>query len=717
MVAAGAETMMKRRHRLSTLVLAAIPAVAAAQGPADDTIVVTARKVSERAVDVPMSVTTLSRTELDAANLRDIADIARVAPNVAVSGGIAGSLQGQVAVRGIATLVRNIGIESGLGAYIDGVYVGRPDALNQELLDIAQVEVLRGPQGTLYGRNTIAGVFNLASARPTDEPAASLRVDGGSRDLLRAQASVSGPVAGDVATGRVAIGYARRDGFYRHVSGGRDADAVDLFSWRGTLALAASDHVTVTLRADGLRDRGTPGFFSQTDLAAPIAPLPPRRIDNNRPNRLSRDVAGGSATVEALLGAATLTSITAFRHNEHRGDLDDDQRQIDLVAEDRFGDSTDLFSQELRIAAPVGDRIGLLAGLYAFDQRSRTRRALGLGAAMGVPGIPRLTTTGRVATTSYAAFATIDWRIASALTVSTGLRYTDEVRRARFVQDDRTGVFTLFGLPDIAYRGRAHDDDLSPTVSASLILAPRATAYLRVARGFKSAAFNVDLARADTGIQAAPERATAYEAGVKLAGTVLGGSIAAFHTDYDDLQVAQITGSGTALSNAARAGIDGFEAEAVLRPMPPLTLSGSVGYADARYDRFAGCAVPTSEGGGATDCAGNRLAGAPQVTARGSAELRVPAGGWTLIARTDADYQSSVYFEPTNSTRFRARARTLIGARLGVETPRWRATLWVENLTGETYQTYRDDRAALGILRTTAYGAPRTWGLTLAAGL
>ena len=707
---------MTRTIRLATVALSALPAAAGAQGPADD-IVVTARKVAERVVDVPASVTAIPRAELDAANLRDVADIARVAPNVAISGGIAGLLQGQVAVRGIATLVRNIGIESGLGATIDGVYVGRPDALNQELLDIERVEVLRGPQGTLYGRNTIAGVFALTSAAPTATPTATLRVDGGSRDLLRAQASVSGPVAGDAVTGRLALGYARRDGFYRHVSGGRDGDALDMLGWRGTLALAASERVTVTLRGDGLRDRGTPGFFARTDLAAPIPSLPARRIDNNRPNRLARDVAGGSVTVEARIGAATLTGITAFRHSDYDADLDDDQRQIDFVAADRFGDSTDLLSQELRIAAPIGEDISVLAGLYVFDQRSRTSRALALGAALGVPGAPRLTTRGRVATTSHAAFATIDWTVAPALTLSAGLRYTGEVRRARFVQDDETGVFTLFGLPDIAYRGRAHDDDLSPTLSASLALSPAATAYVRLARGFKSAAFNVDLSRSAQGIAAAPERATTIEGGVKLAGTVLSGSVAAFHTDYDDLQVAQITGGGTVLSNAAEAGIDGFEAVVTLRPMPVLSLSGSAGYADARYDRFPGCAVPLSEGGGAADCAGRRLAGAPRLTARGSAELAVPVGGVRVIARADADHQSAVHFEPTNSARFRARARTLIGARVGIETGRWRATAWVENLTGETYETYRDDRAALGILRTTAYGAPRTWGLTLAATL
>ena len=682
-----------------------------------EAIVVTARKQPESLIDVPASVSVLTAGGLESARLVTFADVTGVIPNVALSGGIGGQLQGQVAIRGITTLVRNIGVESGIGIYVDGVYIGRPEAYNQELLDVAQVEVLRGPQGTIFGKNTVAGVFNITSGSPTSDLSGNARLEGGNFGLVRAQATLSGPLSGDAMTGRLSLGYARRDGFYPHVSGGRDADSTDLFSWRGALALKPSEAVSLTLRTDGLRDRSTPGFFSATDIGVPGAPssLPPRSIDNNRPNMLRRDIAGFSLTTVAELGGTTLTSISAYRRSRYAASVDDDQRQVDLLATDDFGDRSELWSQELRLSGKAGDSLSYLAGLYFLDQTTRTDRALAIGMGLGIPGAPRLTTRGRVATRSYAAFGTIDWRLAERLTLSAGIRYTYERKAVRFVQDDETGIFTFLGLPDISFAAKSDDQDVSPTLSLSYAASPGVRLYGRVARGFKSAAFNVDLAASATGLVAGPEHATTYEAGVKadFAGKRFNVALTGFHTDYDDLQVAQITGGGTVLGNAGAASVDGFEVELTARPVDGLSLEGSAGYADAKYDRFDNCAAPQSEGGGARNCAGKQLTGAPRFTAHGAVEYLQPTAFGSVTGRVEANHQSSVYFEPTNSDRFRGRARSLLNARLSLRLPAWTASLWVENLTDETYETYRDDRTALGVLRTTAYGPPRTYGATV----
>jgi iron complex outermembrane receptor protein len=690
---------------------------AAAPAPdidAPDAIVVTARKIREAAIDVPASISVVPARQIEDARLRGFADIVSAVPNVAYSGGIAGQLQGQLAIRGIATLVRNIGIESGVGIYIDGVYIGRPETYNQELLDVAQVEVLRGPQGTVFGKNTIAGVFNITTGAPTKDLTGNALFEGGSYGLLRAQGTLSGAIT-DKAEARLSFGYARRNGFDKNVSTGPDADRMNLFSWRGALALHPSDALTLTLRTDGLRDRGTPGFFSQTDLAVPVPPLPPHRIDNNQPNFLHRDVAGGSLDLVADLGGAELTSITAYRRSRYRAAVDDDQRQFDFLAADNFGDTTRAWSQEVRVSGKAGDTLSYLAGLYFLDQSARTDRALALGTLL-IQGAPQLTTRGTVGTRSYAAFANVDWRPIDRLALSAGIRYTSERRRADFVQGDRTGIFTFVaGLPNISFSGRQTDHDVSPTVSVTYAVTPDVKAYARVARGFKSAAFNVDLASSAAGLTAGPERATTYEGGVKanLADHRVDISLSGFHTSYSDLQVAQITGGGTTLSNAGKASINGFEAEMVARLFGPVRLEASAGYADGKYDRFANCAVPLSEGGGAADCAGKRLTGAPRFTARGAVAFVQPVSFGHVIGRIEADHQSSVYFEPTNSARFKSGGRTLLRAKLGVETAHWGVSAWAENLTNKVYETYRDDRTALGVLRTTAYGAPRTFGVTL----
>ena len=726
---------MNRQFKRRALLLAGCalawtggPTLAQAETGASDSaatadIIVTARKTPETLLDTPMSVSVRSAAELEAPRLRDFADLATDFPNVAMSGGIAGALQGQIAIRGIASLVRNVGLESGVGIYVDDVYIGRPDSYNMDLLDIQQAELLRGPQGTVYGKNTIAGLFNITSKAPSDTPAASARIDIGNYGLVRTQATLSGPLYGDALKGSIALGYDRRDGYDKNLSGGPNGDNADNFSWRGTLAYQASDQLSLTLRTDGLHDRSIPGFYSATEIGQPghilIPALPPHQINNNRPNHLSRDNAGGSLTAELSLGESTLKSITAYRYSRYRASLDDDQQQIDLLSADLFGDRTKVWSEELRLNGHLGDRASYVTGLYFFDQRASTDRTLAIGNDFSslITGNPALTTIGSVSTRSYAAFGNVDWRITDALMLSAGARYTVEQKDAHFTQDDVDGVFQFFGLPTIVFAGHSVNRDLSPTISLRYTIAPRVEGYARVARGFKSAAYNVDLTPSVAGLTAGPEHATTYEAGLKASfkpaqATVL---LSGFHTSYNDLQVAQITGSGTVMGNAGHATINGFEAELTLHPLANLKLAGSLGYADARYDRFDNCAIPQSEGGGATNCAGKRLTGAPAFTAQGSVEYGIALPIGRLSGTFTANHQSSVYFEPTNSDRFRGRARTLLDTAVTLDMRRWSVALWGKNLTDQAYETYMDDRSTVGVLRTIAYGEPRTFGITLAA--
>lgn len=687
-------------------------------------IVVTARKVPEALIDTPMSLSVKTAGDLESPRFRDLSGLATTWPNAAMSGGIAGQLQGQIAVRGIATLVRNIGVESGIGIYVDDVYSGRPESYNLALLDVDRAELLRGPQGTVYGKNTIAGVFNIVSKKPTDEAEASARVDFGNFNLVRLQGVLSGPIAGEGLKARLAVGWTRRDGFDRHIAGGADADNADELSWRGTLVAEPSETLTLTLRTDGLRDRSVPGHYASTEIGQPgfilLPGLPPRQIDNNRPNSLSRDIEGVSLTGALALGDSTLTSITAYRSTQYRASLDTDQQRIDLLGADIFGDHTKIWTQELRLNGRLGESLRYVAGLYFFDQRVSTDRVLAIGSDFHplIPAGPRLTTRGSVDTRSYSAFGNIDWTLSARWVLSAGARVTHERKTVRFVQDDETGIFTMAaGLPDIAFADSSRDSNLSPTASISYRPGSGVRVYARVARGFKSAAYNVDLAQSTNGLTAGAERATTYEGGVKADIDALGArvALAAFHTDYVDLQVAQLTGGSTVLSNAASASIDGFEGELSLRPLSGLRLEMSAGYANGRYDRFVNCALPLSEGGGSGDCSGNRLSGAPRFTAGGMVEYGKDVGGARLTGSVSAHHRSAVYFEPTNSSRFRGRARTLIDAQLTLALERFSLSAWVQNLTDKVYEAYRDDRSAIGVLRTTAYGAPRTYGLTATA--
>jgi iron complex outermembrane receptor protein len=680
-------------------------------------IVVTARKTPERDIDAPVAVTVITSGEIDDAGLRSTHDLVAFVPNLAMSGGIAGILQGQISMRGYSTLVRNIGLESGTSFYIDGVYVGRPENFNLELLDIAQVEVLRGPQGTEFGKNTIAGVIDLKTREPTDVTSVSGTIGGGNYGQVFGQMTLNGPLAENLSA-NATLGYSRHDGFYQHVSGGENADNQDLFSWKAALKFAPSDTAQFVLRTDGLSDRSIPGFFQARNLVGFPDSFPgsqPLTINNNRPNRLSRDSYGVSLTADIKMSGLDITSISAYRHSSYDASLDDDQEQVDFVSADNFGDRSEFFSQELRASGRSGPVAYLLGG-YFFDQHVRTNRELAIGASLGIPGNPPLLTNGEVRTISEAAFARLDFNPVDWITLSGGLRYTHETKKASLDQVDPTGVFTFLGFPNLSYRDTSSESDLSPTATISIKLSPNANIYGRYAKGFKSAAFNIDIVSSTGGLMAGPENAQSFEVGIKteLFDRRLRLDLTGFHVVYDNLQVSQILGGGISLSNAGKGRSKGIEAEATIIPTDWIQLKASTGVMDAKYELFMNCGVPLSLGGGSTDCSGNDLVMAPAFTAHGSVQLSQPVGSDRVFARLDLDHRSSVYFEPTNSQRFKGRPYTLLDLRAGFAGPSWEITGWVENLTNKVYETYMDDRSAVGVLRTAAYGAPRTYGVTLA---
>lgn len=681
-------------------------------------IMVTARKVSEPLQKVPSSISVISADDLAAAGKNSFEDLIASVPNVAMSGGIAGTLQGQVGIRGVSTLVRNIGVESGVGIYVDGVYMGRSDNYNQELIDTEQVEVLRGPQGTLFGKNTIAGVFNITTVRPTDEVQGVAKVEAGDYGLIRTQGYVTAPIVPGVLSGKLSVGYVSRDGVYDNLSGGKDGDALDQKSVRGTLYFTPSAQSEFDLSFDGLRDRGEPAYFQAMEVTGISTSTKPLTIDPNRQDYLNRDNYGLSLTGKYDFSAGTLTSISAFRHSAYHASLDDDQNQIDYAPVDKWSDVTEFFSQELRFNGEIGSQIDYVVGAYFYDGNVKTDRALTVGEDFllyySVPSDASILTNGEVKTRSYAAFGNMNMHFTDKLTLGLGLRYNIENRDANFTQTS-DAIAQLLGYPTLTYNDSRRNHDLSPTATLSYSFAPEVMGYVRVARGFKSAAFNVDLVGSTMGLSAGPEEATTYEAGVKtdFFSHRLRANAAVFRTKYDDMQVSQLLGTGVTLSNAGKATIDGAELELTAFVADGLRLEGSAGYLNATYDSFENCTMPTSLGGGVTDCSGKRIIGAPKWTYHLAAEYTYPVAFGDLVTRVDLSGQTPVFYEATNSSRFESDSRSVIDARVGLKTEQWDVFVWGKNLGDETYITYMDDRSGIGVPLTTAFGEPRTLGATL----
>ena len=721
--------------RASTIALAAasawgaLPATALAQNairtaPSVRTgveeIIVTARRRAENSQSAPLALTALSADTLEAAGIDTVAQIFDLVPNSSFGGGIGGDLQGLVSIRGISSLVRIIGVESGLGFYVDGVFVGRPENFNQELIDVERVEVLRGPQGALYGRNTIAGAINIITTQANDESVGVAELQLGNYDLRRLRGYVSGPIAGDSVFGKLAVGYVSRGGFVEHASGGQDLDTLEMTTFRGQLRVTPNANSEFIVVADGLIDRGEPAFFETADVLFVADPTEatPFTTNQDQPNWLDRDIYGASFTANIGLGGGTLTSISAYRTSSFDAALDDDKVPFRFFV-DFFSDDVKLFTQELRYSGSIGENFTYVAGAYYFNQAAESFRPFALGDFLtGVPGLELpITQTSAVDTESYAAFFSGDYDLSERLTLSIGGRITHEEKNAVYKQEDLfVGIF-----PNITFVGSTSDDDFSPTVSLAYDLNADAMIYGRFARGFKSAGFNTDFSASATDLTVSPESASTFEIGLRsdLLQNRVRFNAAAFTTDYKDLQVSQITGSGVILRNAAQASISGVETELSAVLSEYLSIDASLGYLDAQYDDFPACPVPgfAAPSEVKANCSGNRIVLAPEWTVALGVELTYPIasldGEW--LVRADWNHQSEIFFEPQNTNRLSGGDRSLINLRAGVRTGAWDFMVWAENLTDETYVAFADDRSAIAVPLTRAFGAPQTYGVTIRA--
>ncbi len=688
-------------------------------------VTVTARKREESVQDVPIAIAALSGDQLESRGIDQFDEVLPSISNASQSGGIAGGLQGLISIRGISTLVRFVGLETGVGFYLDGVYAGRPESFNQDLIDIERVEVLKGPQGAVFGKNTIGGAINIVTQTPDEEFRAKLEAQVGNYNLLRLRGAVSGPLVESKLYGSISGGVTQRDGYVENIfPGGDDLDDADLSSARAKLRFTPTDRAEFILSADFLEERSNAAFFEVSEIGLPVDLIfspetvatldEPFSVDADQPNFLDRDIFGLSATSNIEIGEGLWTTLFGYRETSFDAGLDDDKFPVRFFV-DFFSSDTDFYSLETRYTAPLGDKLRYTVGAYYFSQEAGNVSNFALGDFLtGAPGVePPLDLVSSVDTESYALFFNLDYALSERLTLELGGRYLSEDKDARHVQIDGTGIFG-----SVAFDISRTDDDFSPTVSLSYELDDGSMAYVRFSEGFKSAGFNTDIISADANQEVDPEFATSFEVGYKL--EALDGRLrlnaAAFYTDYEDLQVSTITSAAVSLENAAQADIAGLELDIAAAVGQYLDIYGSFGYLDATYGDFEGCpaggAIETTP---QVNCEGNFLNLAPEYSASLGGSFTYPVNDTLgdLVLALDVNYRSEVFFEPQNETRLSGDDRTLVNLRAGLVTPRWEAVAWAKNLTDETYVNFADDRSAILVNTTQAFGPPRTYGLTL----
>ena len=641
----------------------------------DSTIVVTARKRDERIIDVPLSISALGAGDIEAKASLRLLDLANSVPNlVNISNG--NDSLSLIVVRGVASQSRvNAGFDSGVGVYVDGVVQGKLYSFNQELFDTERVEFLRGPQGTLFGRNSIAGAISITTRKPEFEFSGDATAQLGSYDERRFSAFLTGPVAEDKLA--VSIGGFRttRRGYIINVFDGQDIGNIDSVGGRIKALWRPNSDVSVLLSAD---------YINEDQLAPAPQPISgygavtgTYKTNTNLPLIAKRELFGVSGQIDWSTSTdLTLTSITAYRTASSLRNNDPDFGPLQVVDSQKKQDQWQ-FSQELRLAGKLGSQISFVSGLYYFKQEVDGYASSTFGSIANVPAFLRgLTgiTSGIVGSESFAGFVNADWEALPRLTLTLGARLTYEKQSLDFFQQGFP--FVAPSLPRETDAGS--DTDFSPLVTLRYKLAPSVSIYGTMSRGYKSGGWNLDNVTSFSitsfkQLRFNREQLTNFEIGLK--GDVLNGDLgfafSGFQQNYGDIQTAKLVpvlGGGGALiaivSNAASARIRGFEGEVRVRPFKPFTVVGTLGYADARFKDYR----DTTAGGAPLIFDGNRIPNSPELTASLTATLRVPVSDRiTLGGRAQYSYVDGFFQDRDNSAALRIPSRDTVDMSIEAE--------------------------------------------------
>ena len=690
--------------------LASAASAQAAEQAIDDAnpehIVVTATRAgATRLQDTPIAITAIDSRTIERAGIDDVRDLAALTPNMQVTQN--GSF-GQVYIRGVGSNNVFIGSDPSSTIHLDGVYLARPVNILTNFLDVERIEVLRGPQGTLYGRNSVGGTINIISRKPEFAPAAKLQLTSGNYEAIRGEAYISGPLIADRIAASLSLIGSRRSGYLANLAPGvGDVDNEQAFGTRAQLRFTPAPAVEIFVRGDYSRAAdalaGNIKLLEQSaDPLANSALGDFRQVALNIRPQSSRRQYGLAAEIAYELGSfVQLKLLTSYRGSRTRSINDSDGSALNIRRTDLFEDQHQV-SHELTVAGRTG-RISYVAGAYVFDERIATDSTVTSFAAN------RSRLQPVVNTRALAGFGHLNYALTGRLKMSAGVRYTRELKR--FTQlATVTTVTTGSVLPGspLVYTAQREDDDWSPKLGLELRASKGVFLYAAAAKGFKSGGFNFTSLDPAQGFQ--PEKIWSYEAGVKAAllDRMVQVNAAVFHYDYNGLQILAFASPGVVdIRNAADAKVDGAEFEVQLRPAAWLRLDLNLAFLDARYRDFTNAIRP---GNIAFDASGNRLNQSPEFSYTLVSSVEAPAGGGKVFARGEYSYRSRQFFTALNGGLAQQRGYRLLNASLGYTTPDGRIDLILQgrNLFDADYVTSAANFPTGVVGRV---GEPRTYGL------
>lgn len=689
-------------------------------------IVVTAEKRSENIQDVPLSISALSGEQLAKGEFHNLVDVQQLIPSVNISPRLS---SGVVAIRGIGFDILTAGAESSVAIHTDGVYASRPVQALAGLFDVERLEVARGPQGTIYGRNATGGAINIITRKPTAELEGYLHLTAGNYDAIAVEGAISGPL-GDTLRARIAVKSDERSGYGTNLFNGRDIDDLSTRAIRAQLEFSPSETLSLLL---------TGSYFEEDDAAGAAHPagcvtqvcnanagfnrggsIAPHIRDVNQDlqtvnEHVFKDVAL-TATVD--LRFAELTSITGYRDGHNFFNEDFDETSLLGTFLTREEDSEE-FSQELRLGGS-SDRIDWLVGAYYFRERNNARANAAFPPFLA-PTFTQFFQGGVLTTDAYAGFGQLTYRITGKLGLTVGARYSSERKliedeftftRGPANQTSRAAAPTP-GDPCVVCRGLPDTvsfSSLTPKFGAEYHFTDERMFYVSAQKGFKSGSFVVG-----TVVPAFdPEFIWNYEAGLKASwfDRQMITNISAFHYDYTDLQTGTVVGTAVVVNNAAAAKVDGveFETKAILSDR--FSIDAHASWIDSRFTDFL--TVNPAVGPAVLDLSGNALSNSPEWTGHIGADYVIPAFAGEITLRGEIFGSSRVYFSPFNDrlNSEKSYAMENLSVRYDDGAGNWFIGAFVKNLSDETIKAGSVVPSGLvGSVINVQLLPPRTFGL------
>ena len=700
-------------------------------------IIVTARKREERLIDVPISVANVSGEKLEAARVTDLRSIQSVSPNLIVTSTTDRSSTA-IFMRGAGTAIQDRGYEQSVAVYIDGIYRGRPGSAMVDLMDIERVEVLRGPQSTLFGRNAALGAISVVTRRPSYTSEGYVEAVAGNYDTFEVRGSVTGPIVADKIAGRLSVQHASRSGFISNPRPDQpDADGYSNWSARGQLLFDIGEDTSLRLIADysKLTDNCCSAllYFLSDAAHSPTGPyrgltLPPGGVrgvafPNKTPgtyfnpfdrityaNGGQREEIkdwGASAELNHSIGWAQLTALVSYREFKQTQSIDIDwtdapNRSVIFQMPRQYFPE---FSGEVRIANTEPGAFEWTLGAYYFQQHLYERAYIA-AAGKGYVSVQD--------TKSSALFGQGTYHINDMISITGGLRYLQERKKEKVTALVPTDVSTPPG-------GLRNDDNaLMGAVSIAYKPSEDANFYLRYSRGYKAGGIAYQLSPAVLKSPTTqPEKVDSYELGgkVRLLNNTLGINAAIYQQNVAGLQVqSRVPGELIYIFlNAGDIKSRGAEVEIDYRPTSRLSLSTGIAYTHARYGSFRVAPVPIGFLKDSQDLSGRQPLRSPTWTIVGDATYKWPlSDGMDLSARVGWRYATSYYTDLVATPDFKNGDTFFLDPSLTLKSDQgWSVQAWVKNLTNQEYIRVGTSLGSGASSALIYPGDPRTYGVTM----